>query len=167
VETKNDQLYIWAGLLILAVFVAMTLGTFAIYTNRYGKKLVMLRSVRAKFFLMQDELAKEGTDIEMTDAWRGEADQEKALKAGNSLAGFGQSPHNYGAAFDVAPVIQGKLRWDVDKNVWLAIGKAGKQAGLIWGGEFHSIVDKPHFELPGWRDMDLALLYEAPEVYTT
>jgi hypothetical protein len=30
------------------------------------------------------------------------------------------------------------------------VGKIGQSLGLEWGGSWHSIVDKPHFQLPDW-----------------
>lgn len=32
---------------------------------------------------------------------------------------------------------------------WLAYGLLGEAAGLIWGGRWHTLVDRPHLELPG------------------
>ena len=65
----------------------------------------------------------------------------------------GQSMHNYGLAFDFA-LSDGKVAiWDTakdfdgDKNSdWLEVVKTFKNAGYVWGGDFRSISDKPHFE---------------------
>jgi hypothetical protein len=46
--------------------------------------------------------------------------------------------------------------------VWTQIAEAGKAQGLTWGGDFSSIVDKPHFELKGWKSENLVLLKTAP-----
>lgn len=43
-------------------------------------------------------------------------------------------------------------------------GKVGAVRGLEWGGNFKSIVDMPHFQLPGWRGMGLELQYTEPKV---
>lgn len=137
---------------------------YGMYTNRYGKRLFLFRSLLEKFQAMKADLLAQGIDIEMTDAWRGRTEQEKAYETGHSKAHFGLSPHNFGAAFDVVPVVDGDLTWDVDDDTWNAIATAGKNQGLVWGGDFHSIVDKPHFEIAGWRDMNLTLLPEAPKV---
>lgn len=56
----------------------------------------------------------------------------------------GESWHNFGLAFDVVPLVNGKAVWD--NPFWNRIGELGKQAGLVWGGDFKSFKDKPHFE---------------------
>lgn len=152
-----------AGLVLIVGFIAWAVNVFVLYTNRYGKKLVLRKDVFSRFENMRDQLKAGGIDIEMTDAWRGETAQEKAVQQGASRAHFGMSPHNFGVAFDVAPVIGGKLSWTPPPGTWETIGAAGRDNGLVWGGTFKSIVDLPHFELPGWTEQNLALLREAPE----
>ncbi len=137
---------------------------FVEYKNRYGKRMVLLDSAMWRFSEMASALLVKGIEIEMTDGWRGKADQEKALADGNSKAGFGNSPHNYGAAFDCAPIIDGKLCWPEEKTLWNEIGKAGMASGLEWGGNFKSIMDNPHFQLPAWRNMGLELHFTEPLV---
>ena len=46
----------------------------------------------------------------------------------------GQSFHNYGVAFDVVPVIDGKAIWSTSGKaleIWQSIGKLGKEIGLV------------------------------------
>jgi len=63
-------------------------------------------------------------------------------KVTNATAG--ESWHNFGLAFDVVPLVNGKAVWD--SPFWNRIGALGKQVGLVWGGTFQSFKDKPHFE---------------------
>ena len=138
---------------------------FASYTNRYGRKLVMISTLLEQFYVMQNALALQGVDVEMTNAWRGEAEQNADKAKGVSRAAWGQSAHNYGAAFDLAPVIDGTLTWPpASDHIWQTIGQAGKDAGLEWGGEFTTIVDMPHFDIPGWKSAGLTLYPESPIV---
>lgn len=65
----------------------------------------------------------------------------------------GQSIHNYGLAFDFCLVEAGKTIWDTMKDFdgdkvpdWMEVVKVFKSAGYAWGGDFKSIVDRPHFE---------------------
>ena len=122
--------------------------------------------MKNSFIAMQSGLSAGDIDIEMTDGWRGEADQQKALAAGNSRASFGHSPHNFGVAFDCAPVINGKLEWPSDMTLWQEIGRVGKAIGMVWGGDFHSITDYPHFEMKDWASKGLKLYSEQPPLDT-
>jgi peptidoglycan L-alanyl-D-glutamate endopeptidase CwlK len=83
--------------------------------------------------------------------YRGKDDQEKAFNDGKSKAHFGQSKHNFkpSLAVDLAPC---PTNWnDIASFKKLAdvILKVGNQHGiqLIWGGNWQSLKDYPHFEL--------------------
>lgn len=65
----------------------------------------------------------------------------------------GQSIHNYGLAFDFCLADGGRTIWDTVKDFdgdkvpdWMEVVKVFKAAGYTWGGDFRSIVDRPHFE---------------------
>jgi len=69
----------------------------------------------------------------------------------------GESPHNYGAAFDICflgddPYLHA---YEIDHRasdpLWGLFGEAGKKLGLVWGGDFSSLKDRPHMERPAWR----------------
>jgi len=63
----------------------------------------------------------------------------------------GSSPHNYAAALDVVFLdAKGQPDW---KGPWEKIGVIGEKLGLVWGGHFKTIVDRPHFEWAHWRDL--------------
>lgn len=87
-----------------------------------------------------------------------------------SKARGGQSFHNYGLAFDFALMIDTDgngtfetLSWDTKKDVdkdgkadWMEVVAYFKNLGYVWGGDFRSIPDSPHFEKTrgnGWRDL--------------
>lgn len=57
----------------------------------------------------------------------------------------GQSYHNYGLAIDFCLLVDGKTSWNVNTN-WLTVVQTFKDAGFVWGGDFISIKDRPHFE---------------------
>lgn len=52
-----------------------------------------------------------------------------------------------GLAFDVCKNVKGQEY--SDNNFWNAISVIGKEMGFTWGGDWTSIVDKPHFQ---WDD---------------
>lgn len=66
----------------------------------------------------------------------------------------GQSYHNYGLAFDIVLIIDGKeASWDTLKDFdgdkvadWHEVVKIAKKYGWAWGGDFVSFKDAPHFE---------------------
>ncbi len=70
----------------------------------------------------------------------------------NARAGY--SFHNYGLAFDIVLIIDGKTAsWDRSKDYdgdkipdWQEFVNIAKGDGWKWGGEFKSIKDYPHFE---------------------
>ena len=131
---------------------------YTFYKNRYGKNLILDEGLLGSFKDMQAGLSVSGIDIEMTDAFRGQEAQNDDKAKGNSNAAWGSSPHNYGVAFDCAPIVNGTLCWPPKSDpIWQTISEVGKGLGLTWGGDFHSICDLPHFELTGWAKMGLKL----------
>jgi peptidoglycan L-alanyl-D-glutamate endopeptidase CwlK len=58
-------------------------------------------------------------------------------------------PHadGYGHALDIVFIVDGKPSWAEDLP-WDAYGKEAEAAGLVWGGRFVKLVDRPHVELP-------------------
>lgn len=98
-----------------------------------------------------------GIPVAITSGYRSNTDQERLYQQGRTTKGPvvtnakpGQSKHNYGVAFDVAPLDeQGNIYWAKDRpEVWEKLGQIGESLGLKWGGRFKSIKDRPHFELP-------------------
>ena len=53
----------------------------------------------------------------------------------------------FGHAVDCAFVVGGKVSWDLALP-WRLYGEIGKALGLVWGGDWKSLVDRPHLELP-------------------
>ena len=67
----------------------------------------------------------------------------------------GESPHNEvvggrAAAFDICFA---GLDPYAESHPWEAVGAIGKACGLVWGGDFVHLKDRPHFERPDWRDV--------------
>ncbi|MDR1019035.1 MAG: M15 family metallopeptidase [Lachnospiraceae bacterium] len=76
----------------------------------------------------------------------------------------GQSIHNYGMAFDIVLVINGKdISWDTKKDWdndkksdWMEVVEYLKKHGWSWGGDWTSFKDMPHFDKKGytnWREL--------------
>jgi peptidoglycan hydrolase-like protein with peptidoglycan-binding domain len=105
---------------------------------------------------MAADLKAQGIDIRVTDGLRTVEEQNALYEQGRTKPGNivtnargGSSYHNYGLAVDVVPMVNGKANYNVSADTWNKIGAAGKKYGLEWGGDFKSIVDKPHFQMSG------------------
>jgi peptidoglycan L-alanyl-D-glutamate endopeptidase CwlK len=93
----------------------------------------------------------EGIELLITSTLRTFEEQAELYARGRTTPGKrvtnakpGESWHNFGLAFDVVPLINGKAVWD--SPFWERIGALGKQVDLVWGGDFRSFKDRPHFE---------------------
>lgn len=75
----------------------------------------------------------------------------------------GQSPHNYGAAFDIAfqgddPYLSAhQNQYGTPDPRWEQLGRLGEAIGLNWGGPLGEkdrfTFDRPHFERKDWRTL--------------
>ena len=93
----------------------------------------------------------EGVELLVTSTLRTFEEQEQLYDIGRTKPGrkvtnarAGRSWHNFGLAFDVVPLVNGKPIWNTP--LWDRIGQLGQNLGLVWGGTFKSIKDRPHFE---------------------
>ena len=59
------------------------------------------------------------------------------------------SYHQWGTAFDIYRADGRGAYYDKD-GFFTRVGAIGVSIGLEWGGNWKSIVDKPHFQLPDW-----------------
>lgn len=63
----------------------------------------------------------------------------------------GESAHNFGFAFDGAPLVGGKIDWDPENPVWSIYGKVATDIGLEWAGNWVHFKEYPHIQLPNWE----------------
>lgn len=117
-----------------------------------SRKLADLHPIVAAKAKQLIELAEaEGIEILVTSTVRTFEEQAELFAIGRTKPGKrvtnaqpGESWHNFGLAFDVVPLVNGKAIWD--SPFWERIGALGKQVELQWGGDFRTFKDKPHFE---------------------
>jgi peptidoglycan LD-endopeptidase CwlK len=92
-------------------------------------------------------------DFVVTEGVRTLARQRQLVAAGASRTL--KSRHLTGHAVDVAALVGGQVRWDwpLYGRIAVAMKQAAKDLGLplIWGGDWKSFKDGPHFELPATR----------------
>ena len=77
---------------------------------------------------------------------------KKVPKVTNAKAG--QSPHNYNPsfAFDIGFIgVDKKMDWNIKLFENFANCVKSVSDVTVWGGNFKSLVDRPHFELKMWR----------------
>jgi hypothetical protein len=118
---------------------------FSTFINRVDKelgiKLKLYYSYRT--FNEQNELYSHGRTQEELNkvGLKNVVAKPNLPKITNAYGGL--SYHNYGLAGDVAKVSGNSLIYDFD---WSGVVKIAKELGFSWGGDFTSIVDKPHFQ---------------------
>lgn len=97
-----------------------------------------------------------GLDITILVTFRSWDDQDALYAQGRTTPGDivtdaegGDSYHNWGLAFDCAPMTNGVVDW-TDTSKFVQMGNLGQQVGLEWGGNWTtfqiSILDMPHFQ---------------------
>lgn len=100
--------------------------------------------------------SKNNITITIVSAFRSWDEQDTLYAQGRTKAGYivtdaegGGSYHNWGLAFDCAPIVNGAIAWD-DTNKFMQMGELGQQIGLEWGGNWTSFavqfVDLPHYQ---------------------
>lgn len=102
-----------------------------------------------------------GYHMVVTAGWRSAEEQAALYARGRTQPGaivtnadgtLKKSNHQaksdgFGHAVDLAFVVDGQPSWD-ESLPWRLYGEMAKSQGLTWGGDWKSIVDKPHIELP-------------------
>ena len=140
--------------------------TWDIHTNRRIETLHPSIIGKVKEFIIRAE--KElGIKLRITAGLRTWKEQADLYAKGRTAPGkvvtwakAGQSYHNYGLAFDVVEIKDGKALWN-NPN-WEKIGRLGESIGFVWGGRWKGKTDKPHFEMAfGKHHSELAQLYKA------
>jgi peptidoglycan L-alanyl-D-glutamate endopeptidase CwlK len=92
-------------------------------------------------------------DAHVSCGYRGQVEQEQAYKDHVSNAHFGHSAHNVvpAMAVDLFRITQAQGA-SFDRNWYEAVvAPIARASGLVWGGDWKSIKDMPHVELPGFK----------------
>lgn len=102
--------------------------------------------------VMKSAIACTPLDFTVLEGVRTLAQQKKYYAAGATRTM--NSRHLTGHAVDIAPYIDGKVRWDWPLYHELAkvVKKCAVDLGIpiTWGGDWKSFKDGPHWELP-WK----------------
>lgn len=107
---------------------------------------------------LKTECAKQGLKIEFSECLRTVAEQDALYAKGRTAPGSivtnakgssYSSMHQWGVAIDFYRN-DGKGAYYDNDGFFKKVGAIGKKLGLEWGGDFKSIKDNPHFQLPDW-----------------
>jgi peptidoglycan LD-endopeptidase CwlK len=97
-----------------------------------------------------------GISIRVSQGLRTWVEQDALYALGRTAPGAirtnargGESFHNFGMAFDIVVLDWGRITWDPRHPSWRIAGEIGTGLGLLWGGNWKSIKDLPHFEIRG------------------
>jgi len=93
-------------------------------------------------------LRAKGLHVRITCGYRSLEEQARLYRQRPRVtrARPGQSPHNWGLAADFC--FEGPQPYAGD---WETFGRLAKEAGLAWGGGWLVFKDRPHVELPNWK----------------
>ncbi len=108
--------------------------------------------IRDKARRLISEARRKGIQLEVVSTLRSYAEQNRLYAQGRTTPGeivtnaqAGYSWHNFGLALDVVPIENGKKNYKTKR--WAEIAAIGKGLGFEWGGDWTSLVDKPHFQM--------------------
>ena len=116
---------------------------------------------------------KQGCPIGIGDCFRTVQEQNRLYAQGRTKPGpvvtnapgsTYRSMHQWGVAFDVYRK-DGKGAYNESGNYFQRVGAIGKSLGLEWGGDWKSIVDKLHFQLPDWGSTSERLRKQYGNIY--
>ena len=131
-----------------------------------------LQTLAAK---LTEECKKQGLAIGIGETYRTVAEQDALYAQGRTKPGAivtnapgssYSSYHQWGTAFDIFRN-DGKGAYNEAGQFFKKVGAIGVSLGLEWGGNWTSIVDKPHFQLPDWGSSTSGIkkLYASPEEF--
>ena len=124
---------------------------------------------------LSEECGKQGLKIAIGETFRTVAEQDALYAQGRTKPGSivtnapgssYSSYHQWGTAFDIYRN-DGKGAYNETGRFFERVGAIGVALGLEWGGNWKSIVDKPHFQLPDWGSSTSGIkkLYTSPEEF--
>ena len=122
-----------------------------------------------------EECKKHGLIIGIGETYRTVAEQDELYAQGRTKPGAivtnapgssYSSYHQWGTAFDIFRN-DGKGAYNEAGQFFQRVGAIGVSLGLEWGGNWTSIVDQPHFQLPDWGSSTSGIkkLYTNPEEF--
>jgi peptidoglycan L-alanyl-D-glutamate endopeptidase CwlK len=95
---------------------------------------------------------EQGIEILITSTYRSIQEQDALYAQGRTKPGAivtnargGYSFHNFGVAFDIVPIVNGKAQWN-SIALFRRCGDIGKSLGLEWAGDWPKFREYCHFQ---------------------
>jgi len=171
---KNKTTLAVLGLSLTAIIILiltkgktiMEQGLQIVWDKKSEKKINSLHpAIRDKARQFINEADRQGIKLRLYMGLRTFDEQEKLYAKGRTAPGSivtwakpGESYHQYGLAFDVVEIKDGKALW-TNPN-WPKIGEIGRSFGFEWGGDWLGKADKPHFQMNfGQHHTELLAMY--------
>lgn len=121
-----------------------------------GRSLANLKNAHPDLVRVMT-LAIASFDFMIIQSARTREEQEADFIKGTTKAHWGQSAHDFNPSYavDCAPL---PLNWSnitAFKNMADVVKSAAAHLNvrIVWGGDWHSIKDFPHFELSHWKEL--------------
>lgn len=94
----------------------------------------------------------EGIKVTVTETLRDQLRQAHYLTVGTSWTArsrhLPQPPNGKALAVDICPTEYLTMKgWNGGGAYWPVLGSMGRTRGLLWGGDWKTVKDRPHFEI--------------------
>lgn len=121
---------------------------------------------------LKADCEKAGLPLLITATYRTAAEQNALYAQGRTAAGqivtnarYPDSTHCWGVAFDFCRNVKGR-EYDDSDGFFERVAAIAKPYGLIWGGDWAKLRDKPHLEMTEFSSVKtLKALYGTPEAF--
>ena len=139
-------------------------------TNTIKNLNLLKNDVKIIFEKLLNECYKRGINAQISESLRTSERQLELYNAGKSKAKEAyKSLHFYGLACDIFVDKNGKYDLSQNEKIWQICKdlKLDTEYGMTWGGNFKSIIDKPHFELSwgkSWKYFHVERLNEQKNI---
>jgi RHS repeat-associated protein len=152
-QTDENGKTDWEGVRRNSTYLGKVSEVFVTGDDVTDKRIQNLHpAIRMKTTSFVNE-ANEGsgnTLIRIAQGFRTVAEQDDLYAQGRTKPGSivtnakgGYSNHNFGLAFDIVGITDGKIDYNLD---WKSLSNLGKSKGFEWGGDW-KFQDKPHFQM--------------------
>jgi RHS repeat-associated protein len=143
----------WEGVRRNSTYLGQVSDVFVTGDDATDKRIQNLHPairMKATSFVNEANEGSGNTLIRIAQGFRTVSEQDGLYAQGRTQPGSivtnakgGYSNHNFGLAFDIVGITDGKIDYNLD---WKSLSNLGKSKGFEWGGDW-KFQDKPHFQM--------------------